>query len=66
MGPFRDLLMACWIFYFASLDSPWKLANVGHVAYAQRLWDKTFPNIKCMVALQNDPIFALVCLSSTL
>ncbi|KIM57141.1 hypothetical protein SCLCIDRAFT_131114 [Scleroderma citrinum Foug A] len=52
--------MACWFFYFTSLDSPWKVSNVVHVAYAQKLWDKTFPNIKCTVALRNDPIFSLI------
>ncbi|KAI6124317.1 hypothetical protein EV401DRAFT_1886342 [Pisolithus croceorrhizus] len=40
--------------------SPWKLANPLHVAHVQKLWAETFPNIKCMVALRNDPIFALV------
>ncbi|KAI6029631.1 hypothetical protein BKA83DRAFT_4123109 [Pisolithus microcarpus] len=39
---------------------PWKLANPLHVAYVQKIWAETFPNIKCTVALRNDPIFALV------
>ncbi|KAI6128646.1 hypothetical protein EDD16DRAFT_1516124 [Pisolithus croceorrhizus] len=39
---------------------PWKLANPLHVAHVQKLWAETFPNIKCMVALCNDPIFALI------
>ncbi|KAI6107307.1 hypothetical protein EDD16DRAFT_1523351 [Pisolithus croceorrhizus] len=38
----------------------WKLANPLHVAHVQKLWAETFPNIKCTVALRNDPIFALV------
>ena len=66
MMPFRDLLMPCWIFYFASLDSPWKLINSAHVLFAQKLWNKTFLKINCTVTLRNDPIFALVCLLSTL
>ncbi|KAI6094557.1 hypothetical protein EDD16DRAFT_1721568 [Pisolithus croceorrhizus] len=60
MAPFRDIVLPRWIFYFSSLDSPWKLANPLHVAHVQKLWAETFPNIKCMVALRNDPIFALV------
>ena len=63
---FCDLLMLHWIFYFASLDSLWKLINSVHVLFAQKLWNETFPKINCMVTLQNNPIFALVCLPSTL
>ncbi|KAI6025354.1 hypothetical protein BKA83DRAFT_4492103 [Pisolithus microcarpus] len=60
MVPFHDIILPRWIFYYSSLDSPWKLANPLHVAYVQKIWAKTFPNIKCTVALRNDPIFALV------
>ena len=66
MMPFHDLLMPHWIFYFASLDSPWRLINSAHVLFAQKLWNKTFLKINCTVTLRNDPIFALVCLLSTL
>ncbi|KIM68550.1 hypothetical protein SCLCIDRAFT_105605 [Scleroderma citrinum Foug A] len=52
--------MPCWIFYFASLDSPWKLINSVHVLFAQKLWNKTFPKINCMITLRNNPIFALI------
>jgi len=60
--PFSDLLMPRWFYYFFALDSPWKLTNPTYVAYVQRLWDQTFPKIKCVVALRNEPIFALVSL----
>ncbi|KAI6159660.1 hypothetical protein EDD17DRAFT_1511099 [Pisolithus thermaeus] len=57
---FHDIVLPCWIFYFSLLNSPWKLANPLHVAHVQKLWAETFPNIKCTVALHNDPIFALI------
>ncbi|KIM63095.1 hypothetical protein SCLCIDRAFT_24482 [Scleroderma citrinum Foug A] len=57
---FGDILIPRWLFYFFSLDSPWKLANPTYVTYVQGLWDCTFPKIKCVVALQNEPIFTLV------
>ncbi|KAI5985251.1 hypothetical protein EDD15DRAFT_2200712 [Pisolithus albus] len=60
MAPFCDIVIPHWIFYFSSLDSPWKLANPIHVTYIQKLWNETFPNVKCTVALRNEPIFALV------
>ena len=61
-APFRDLLIPCWIFYYSSLNSLWKLTNAEHVAYVQKLWNQTFPKVSCTVALHGDPVFALVCL----
>ena len=61
-APFRDLIIPRWIFYYSSLNSLWKLSNLDNVVHIQSLWDETFPNISCKVALRNDPIFALVCL----
>ncbi|KAI6099535.1 hypothetical protein EDD16DRAFT_1526720 [Pisolithus croceorrhizus] len=61
MALFCNIVLPHWIFYFSLLGSPWKLANPLHVAYIQKLWAETFPNIKCMVALCNNPIFALAC-----
>ena len=63
---FHDLLMPCWIFYFASLDSLWKLINSAQCLVCSKTWNKTFPKINCMITLHNNPIFALVCLTSTL
>ena len=60
--PFGDILIPCWFFYFLALDSPWKLANPIYPVYIQKLWDQTFPKFKCVIALQNEPIFALVSL----
>ncbi|KIJ11635.1 hypothetical protein PAXINDRAFT_15459 [Paxillus involutus ATCC 200175] len=51
MQAFCDILMAWWVYYYGSLDSVWKLANPIHVDYAQCMWDKTFPKLKCTVAL---------------
>ncbi|KAI6018988.1 hypothetical protein BKA83DRAFT_4495801 [Pisolithus microcarpus] len=61
MAPFHDIIIPWWIFYFSSLNSPWKLANPLHITYVQKVWNETFLNIKCMVALRNEPIFALIC-----
>ncbi|KAI6016822.1 hypothetical protein PISMIDRAFT_113163 [Pisolithus microcarpus 441] len=60
MAPFHNIIIPHWIFYFSSLNSPWKLANPVHVTYIQKVWNETFLNVKCMVALCNKPIFALV------
>ncbi|KAI6102380.1 hypothetical protein EDD16DRAFT_1525614 [Pisolithus croceorrhizus] len=60
MAPSHDIILPYWIFYFSSLNSPWKLANPLHVAHIRKLWAKTFPNINCTVALCNVPIFALI------
>ncbi|KIK73970.1 hypothetical protein PAXRUDRAFT_177010, partial [Paxillus rubicundulus Ve08.2h10] len=32
---FHDILMPQWLFYYASLDSVWKLAKTDHVDHAQ-------------------------------
>ena len=61
-APFRDIVIPWWIFYFSALDSPWKLANSEHVTRVQKIWDQTFPDVPCTVALRDEPIFALVCL----
>ena len=59
-APFRDIVIPRWIFYFSALDSPWKLANSEHVTHVQKIWDQTFPDVPCMVALHDKPIFTLV------
>ena len=59
---FRDTIIPQWIFYYSSLNSPWKLTNPDYVDHVQKLWDKTITNVPCTVALCDEPIFALVSL----
>ena len=59
-APFRDIVIPRWIFYFSALNSLWKLANSEHVTCVEKIWDQTFPDVPHMVALHDEPIFALV------
>ena len=60
-APFRDIIIPRWIFFYSSLDSPWKLAKSEYVTQVQKIWDQTLPDFPFTVALHDEPIFALVC-----
>ena len=59
-APFRDIIIPRWIFFYSSLDSPWKLAKSEYVTRVQKIWDQTLPDFPFTVALRDEPIFALV------
>ena len=59
---FRNIIIPRWIFFYSSLDSPWKLAKSEYVTQVQKIWDQTLPDFPFTVALRDELIFALVCL----